>query len=78
MYADKAVALVHSVREVCQLLKCGFYLIHLPGVLLNNTVARMKLPCFSQQLFTDFKGDNRLRYFCTLIYKALLYMVCKM
>jgi len=58
MYTDKAVALVHSVRKICQVLKCGFYLLHLLGVLLNNAVARMKLSDFSQELFIDLKGDN--------------------
>lgn len=56
MHVDKAVAQVHSTREVCQLLKCSFYLLHVLGVLLDNTIAVRKWSGFLQQLTTDFKG----------------------
>lgn len=55
----KAVVPGQSLREVCQLPNWDLYLLHLLGVVLKNTVARMKPSDFSHLLFIDFKGDKR-------------------
>lgn len=43
MYPYEAVALVYSVKEICQLLGCIFYFLFLLGALLNNAIAGEKL-----------------------------------